>query len=332
MKTIKLNFTGFWPNFDKEHNLFCNILREKYEVEITDNPDFLIASPLGAPMEYLKYDCVRILFTGEPLVPDFNIFDYAIGFDYLSFPDSVTTNRYYRYPLCLYDDVEQLKKASKGLTYEEAKETLAAKKYFCNFIYGHQSAKGEREAIFSAIQKYKRVESAGSFLNNMPDGISIPYSEKMDFLKLCKFTIACESISYPGFVTEKLVNPLYSNSVPIYYGNPLVEKEFNPQAMINLHDYSSLEEGVERVIEVDRDDDLYIRMLMEPKMVSDDYLDNIYSGLREFLLSIFAQDPEAAFRRMRFYFQKQHEEYLKEYRRFRTSLEYRIFKKAHPQK
>lgn len=332
MKKIRLNFTGFWPNFDKENNLFSNILRERFEIEITDCPDFLIASPLGAPLEYLKYDCVRILFTGEPLVPDFNVFDYAIGFDYLSFPDTITKNRYYRYPLCFYN-LERLRQVSKGLTYKEAKDVLEEKRIFCNFIYGHKSAKGEREAILTEIQKYKRVESVGSYLNNTSDGTVIPYSEKkMEYLKLCKFTIACESISYPGFVTEKLVNPLYSNSIPIYYGNPLVSKEFNPHAMINLHDYDSLEKGVERIIEVDQNDDLYLKMLMEPKFISENYLEEMYSGLKEFLFSIFLQEPENAFRRMRFYIQKEHEKCLNEYRQFSNSLGYKIFRKTHPHK
>ena len=31
MKTI--NFTGFWPGFDKEHNLFTDILREQLGFE-----------------------------------------------------------------------------------------------------------------------------------------------------------------------------------------------------------------------------------------------------------------------------------------------------------
>lgn len=326
----KLNFIGFWPGFDKTNNLFCDILQERFDIEISDQPDYLIASVFGDPMQYLEYDCVRILFTGEPLVPDFNLFDYAIGFDYLSFPDQESGNRYYRYPLCFYN-YKRLKKHIYGMSFEEAKNVLAQKQYFCNFLYGHQSAKGERERIFHALEQYKRVESAGSFLNNMPDGLIIPYSEKkMDFLKLCKFTIACESISYPGFVTEKLINPFYSDSVPIYYGNRLVNKEFNDNAMINLHQFSSLEEGMEKVIEVDQNDALFIQMLMEPKLISSNYLDNLLLGLKEFLFSIVSQMPEQAYRRMRFYIQKEHESYLNEYRKFSKSVEYRIYKKIHP--
>jgi hypothetical protein len=227
MKTIKLDFVGFWSNFNKNDNLFINILKERYNVEITDNPDFVIASVLGAPYEYTKYDCVRILFTGEPLSPDFNIFDYAITLENLTCLDANGENRHFRYPLCLYN-YKRAKENASGLSYEDAKRELSQKKFFCNFLYGHRSAYGEREKIFSLLQKYKRVESAGSFMNNMPDGRVIPYSEeKMAFLKQCKFTIAFESVSYPGFITEKIINPFYSQTIPIYHGNPLCKNEFH---------------------------------------------------------------------------------------------------------
>ena len=324
MKTI--NFAGFWPGFDKEHNLFTDILRERYDLKISEQPDFLIATPLGDPFSYMQYDCVRILYTGEPLAPDFNTFDYAIGFDHIQFPDASGENRYYRYPLCFYFK-DEVKRHSLGLTYSQANEALQRKKYFCNFIYGHRSAHGEREAIFETLQKYKRVESAGSFMNNMPGGSVVPFTEeKSKFLRLCKFTIACESICYPGFVTEKIVDPICSDSVPIYYGNPMVEREFNPEAMIDLGSFPSLEEGLEKVVEIDQDDELYLKMLMAPKMVSEDYLDNLYDGLRSFLFRIFDQEKEAAYRRLRFYIQKYHEDCLREYTQLYGSPEYHLFK------
>lgn len=327
---LKINFVGFWSNFNKTQNLFYSILSERFQVEISDTPDFVFASILGTPLDYLKYDCIRILFAGEPLVPDFNLFDYAIGFDHLSFPDIAVGNRYYRYPLCLYH-IERVLESTQGLTLEQAKDALAAKKYFCNFLYGHRSAKGERELLLQTVQTYQRVESAGSFLNNMPDGTVIPYSEKkIDFLKLCKFTIACESISYPGFITEKIINPFYGNSIPIYYGNPLSALEFNSEAIINCHDFPDFDSALQRVIEVDQNDELYLRMLMMPKFASEDYLKKMYDGLKDFLWSIVSQPPNTAYRRLRHYIQAEHEHRLDEYRRFHTSIFYRIHRKLRP--
>ena len=265
---IKIDFCGFWDGFNKTENLLSDILKELYEIEISEHPDFLIVSVFGQPFSYTNYDCVRILDTGEPLSPDFSVFDYAIGFDHIDFPDAYGESRYYRYPFCFYH-FDRVKKFSGGMPYSEAREALEQKVYFCNFIYGHPSARGEREAIFETLQKYKRVEAAGSFLNNMPEGKAVPFSEKkIDFQRKCKFSIACESICYPGFVTEKIIDPMRAHSVPVYYGNPLVEKEFNPEAMINLGSFSSFEEGIDKVIEADQNDEIYLRMLMAPNFIS----------------------------------------------------------------
>lgn len=325
MKKIKIDFCGFWDGFNKTENLLSDILKERYEIEISEHPDFLIVSTSGRPFSYMDQDCVRVLYTGEPLTPDFNVFDYAIGFDNIVFPDSKGENRYYRYPLCFYH-FNQVKQLFRGLTEQEARAALVEKRYFCNFIYGHRSAKGEREAILDALQKYKRVESAGSFMNNMPDRKVVPFTnEKVEFQRKCKFTIACESIRYPGFVTEKLVDPFSAHSVPIYYGNPTVEAEFNPEAMINLNGFSTIEEGVERVMQVDQDDELYLKMLIAPKLISEDYLDRLYEGLKEFLFHIFDQEKEEAYRRLRFYVQKHYEDCLREYSQLYNSPEYHAF-------
>ena len=42
------------------------------------------------------------------------------------------------------------------------------------------------------------------------------------------FTIAFKNDSYPGYTTEKIYEPMYVNSLPIYSGNPLVYRDFNP--------------------------------------------------------------------------------------------------------
>ena len=313
MKKKKIGFCGFLAGNIGDDNLMVQLLKERYEIEYSDDPDFLFVSNFCNPFEYMRYDCVRILYTGEPFVPDFNVFDYAIGMEHMSLPDAEGNNRYFRLPLC-FDRVEGIVPFPQALTRTQAEEVLRGKKYFCNFIYAHRSSMGQREAILDTLQRYKRVESAGSFLNNMPDGRVVPFSkEKLAFLRMCKFTVACESVRYPGFVTEKIADPFFANSVPIYYGDPLVEKEFNPEAMIHLGAFSNLEEGIERVKEVDQDDEQYLKILMAPKLASEHYVEDLCDGLREFLFNIFDQEKEEAFRRLRLYAQKAHEDHLKAY-------------------
>ena len=59
-KKIKINFVDFFRGFDKENNQFTNILRERYDVEISDSPKYIFYSTFGKT--YLDYDCVKIYF------------------------------------------------------------------------------------------------------------------------------------------------------------------------------------------------------------------------------------------------------------------------------
>ena len=144
-KEIKINFIGFWSNFDKNDNFFSNILKKRYQVVISDSPDFVIVDPLCKPFEYMKYDCVRILYSGEPLHPDFNVFDYAIGFDQITFGD-----RYLKFPCFLLNKEKSL--SCNALSRAEASSIISEKEYFCNFIYSHESPNGERKRILDVLE------------------------------------------------------------------------------------------------------------------------------------------------------------------------------------
>jgi len=91
---IKINYVDFWNSFDKTNNFISRSIEKNFSIEISENPDFLLCSCFGT--EHKKYNCVKIFYTGECQTPDFNLFDYAVGFDHMSFGD-----RYFRYPFYL---------------------------------------------------------------------------------------------------------------------------------------------------------------------------------------------------------------------------------------
>ena len=161
---------------------------------------------------------------------------------------------------------------------------------FCNFICSNPSY-GDgalaRVAFCEQLMKYKRVDCPGRVLNNMPNAIYPRYvkddsgkeivppgdawiTAKLDFIKRYKFTIAFENVFMDGYTTEKILHPLQAYSVPIYWGNPSVVKDFNPKAFINCNDYdNNFEKVIERVIELDHDKDQYLAMLREPPFCKD---------------------------------------------------------------
>ena len=308
MKTIKIYFCGFWGSFINDKNLFTILLSKYFNVEITDNPDFVICSNRSSPFEYMKYDCPRIMFMGENLSPDLTVFDYVIGFDYLDFGD-----RYFRLPFSFYyDDAKPW--IPEKISLEKAKDILQQKKLFCNFIYGHQSACGIRERLFKELSSYKKVVSPGSFMNNQ-DTKGCTWKEKREFLEKSKFTIAGDSIEYPGFFTEKIIQPFEHHSIPIYFGNPRINEDINENAFVwckSIRD-EDINAAIEKVKYLDTHDEAYIEMLMEYPLLSEDYLVKKYEALEKFLVNIFSQTREEAYRRVRYFCADSHESYLREY-------------------
>lgn len=249
---IKVNFVDFWPRFVAEEWYFYRLLSERYEVEISSKPDFLFYSVFGT--EFRKYDCVRIFYTGENVHPNFAQCDWAFSFDHL--PENP---RHYRLPVYAW----YLSNSPRLTEPKDPAKILAEKDRFCNFVYSNERAQ-VRQEFFHKLSKYKRVDSAGKVLNNL----GYPVDDKTEFLSHYKFTIAFENESAPGYTTEKLVDPMHVHSLPIYWGNPLVDRDFNTKSFINCHDYPDFDAVIERIIEADRDDAVYAEYLAEPYFVN----------------------------------------------------------------
>jgi hypothetical protein len=211
MKTVRLQFVDFWPGFNPESNPLIDAIHKHFQVDTSPEPDFIIYSTFG--FSHLEYDVPRILFTSENLRPDFNICDYALGFDRLSFGD-----RYYRFPIYLFERQEEL----HGI----GKRTLAPGiRKFCNFIYSNPGAGPERDEFFHMLSRYKPVDSAGRHLNNT--GFRV--KDKASFQRGYKFSIAFENSSTPGYSTEKIIDAYCALTVPIYWGDPEIARDFNPE-------------------------------------------------------------------------------------------------------
>jgi len=52
--------------------------------------------------------------------------------------------------------------------------------------------------------------------------------------------------------------------LPIYWGNPLIDREFNPKSFLNYFDFRDEDALLEKIIELDESDALYRQYLTEP--------------------------------------------------------------------
>src|SRR5438309_9644483 len=87
---------------------------------------------------------------------------------------------------------------------------------------------------------------------------------KIEFLKRYKFNIAFENASLPGYTTEKIVEPMAARCLPIYWGNPLIHREFNPKSFFNYVDFRDAAALIARFIELDQNYALYRQYVPAP--------------------------------------------------------------------
>lgn len=288
MKKIHIKFLEF---SDTDHitpgtyaYFLYSILTKYFEVEISNTPDYVFF--LESSDEHLKYSCVKIFCTGENVSPNFNFCDYAIGFDWMDFGD-----RYYRFPIYLnsvFYRKDELKQAD-GVDWTSlpplSKEGLASKTEFCSFVYSNYRGEKTRRELFDVLSTYKTVNAGGVFLNNTGG----PVANKLDFESKHKFSIACENSSRSGYTTEKIIGSFMANTIPIYWGDPDVVKQFNPKRFINCHEYRNFDEVLNRVKEIDADDSLFLSIINEPISIPEYNFSEVRSGLEIFLKNIFDQ-------------------------------------------
>ena len=309
---LKVKFVDF--SDPSTRNTTMAILKEEFgEVQECDDPDFLFYSVFG--QEHLKYDCVRIFWTGENIQPDFNVCDYAVGFSYMTYED-----RYKRIPLYYFFTPDYEKARKKHLITEKE---IANKTQFCNFIYSNGNASPEREEFFELLSNYKKVDSGGRYRNN----IGGPVEDKYEFQKNYKFSIAFENSSTSGYTTEKILQAFSACTIPIYWGNPNVGKDFNEKAFINCHNYKSFEEVVEVVRKIDEDDELFRQYLHEPIGTEEQFPEDGFKAYGDFVIEICRQVPKDAMRRNNVFWGEKYQQRMK--RLAKLEKIYKRFKKVY---
>lgn len=277
---IKIKFVDVHWEFNKEDNFILDILKKnRIEYEFSDEPEFIFFMCEGT--EHYKYDnCVKVFFTGEPVTPDFNQCDYAIGYDDIEFG-----NRYCKRPYWLFNE---LPKAP-----DRSDEELLNRK-FCNFVYSNETRGTSvelRKKFALKLMEYKHVDCPGKVLNNMKDAIAPRHESweegKRQFIRDYKFTIAFENNKMYGYTTEKMVDPMQVYSVPIYWGNPDVNKYFNEDAYLYCDgSEEAFDSLIERIIYLDTHDEEYLKMVKAPRMVEGFSAEEQQKKLEEFIVGI----------------------------------------------
>ncbi|MCQ2663735.1 fucosyltransferase, partial [Helicobacter pylori] len=261
------------------------ILSQRYTITLHRNPDkpadIVFGNPLGSARKILSYqNAKRVFYTGENEVPNFNLFDYAIGFDELDF-----NNRYLRMPLyydrlhhkaesvndttapykiksdCLYalkKPTHHFKENHPNLCMLINNEIDPLKRGFASFVASNPNAP-KRNAFYDALNSIEPVTGGGSVRNTLGYNVK----NKSEFLSQYKFNLCFENSQGYGYVTEKILDTYFSHTIPIYWGSPSVAKDFNPKSFVNVHDFKNFDEAIDYIKYLHTHPNAYLDMLYE---------------------------------------------------------------------
>ncbi len=301
---LKIAVANWWE--DKEIKEFKKsvlyfILSQRYTITLHQNPnkpsDLVFSNPLGSARKILSYqNTKRVFYTGENEVPNFNLFDYAIGFDELDFRD-----RYLRMPLYYAhlhyeaelvndttspyklqpDSLYALKKPSHH--FKENHPNLCAlinneidplKRGFASFVASNPNTP-KRNAFYDALNSIEPVTGGGSVRNTL--GYKV--ENKNEFLSQYKFNLCFENSQGYGYVTEKILDAYFSHTIPIYWGSPSVAKDFNPKSFVNVCDFKDFDEAIDYVRYLHTHPNAYLDMLYENPLNTIDGKAGFYQNL-----------------------------------------------------
>lgn len=274
MNKIRARICGRHGN-GKISDLYPVLLRLEQKISYSDGVDadflFVTHQPQSIREMFSIPDRGQIrVFVGlEAQSPDMNLFDYALSFD-----QAPGNDRIFR-PHTLVTFENYLKVGSLNFGQTIPLQSFLDRERFCDFIYGNGAAHSTRDRIFHELNaRFQQVSSYGTHLRtaHFSDlGItrgSIPmgwHTEKIEAQKHHKFSVSAENARFEGYTTEKLLSPLMAGSIPIYWGNPTVGKEFNLNRFINFSGdgFDGLEEKIRNLLD---SPELLEKMLREPAL------------------------------------------------------------------
>ncbi|QEF35142.1 fucosyltransferase [Helicobacter pylori] len=298
-------------------NILYFILSQRYTITLHQNPnkpsDLVFSNPLGAARKILSYqNTKRVFYTGENEVPNFNLFDYAIGFDELDF-----NNRYLRMPL-YYDRLHHKAESVNDTTapykikdnslyalkkpshhFKENHPHLCAvvndesdplKRGFASFVASNPNAP-IRNAFYDALNSIEPVTGGGSVKNTLGYNVK----NKSEFLSQYKFNLCFENTQNYGYVTEKIIDAYFSHTIPIYWGSPSVAQDFNPKSFVNVCDFKNFDEAIDYVRYLHTHPNAYLDMLYENPLNTLDgkayfYQDLSFKKILDFFKTILEND------------------------------------------
>jgi hypothetical protein len=184
-------------------------------------------------------------YTGENIRPPLHLdYDYFLSFDQDDFG-----GRNIYFPLW-YLDFDwgfgekfrpRIGLDIKGSELGESRELSEEKTGFACAFIGHN-----HPIRYEAISRFSEIGKVDVF----GKAVGRPVASKFSIARNYRYTICFENDIYPGYVTEKLLDAYYCETIPIYWGDLGQEDIINRDSLLNLYNYSSLDSFKQKIVSI----------------------------------------------------------------------------------
>ena len=103
-----------------------------------------------------------------------------------------------------------------------------------------------------------------------------------------------ENTEADGYISEKIIQSFIAGTIPIYYGDYMIDEYINPKSFILIRGEKDMMQKIEYIKKIDNSEKLYKKILRENILINNKISEIIIKEYYEFLIHIFEQDKKFA--------------------------------------
>jgi hypothetical protein len=250
-----------------------------------NNPEHLIYNVFGCQYLDSRYNnSIKIAFFTENQLPDFSKADYCIGNSHINYLD-----RYFRMPIYFLNRISRIKNEA----IEEIRTRILSNpnrtKFCAALISNGITTDGFRLTFIKELSKYKNVDMGGRYKNNVGK-----IKNKIKFFSSYKFSISMENTEGEGYLSEKIIDSFLSGTIPIYYGDYMIDEFINPETYILIRGEKDIKEKIEYIKKIDNNIELYKNIMSKKVFLNNEYANQVSKDFIQFIEHIFEQNKKIA--------------------------------------
>jgi alpha(1,3/1,4) fucosyltransferase len=284
MAPVNVCAINFWPGFSLVDSFVGHLLKCAFDsfriVETEHDADIVVSSVFvkEPPQDPRRTVC----FIWENVRPDYRYCSYSISSDFDSYRGRncrvplwyaelqwpgysprrvpVSNNHGFESPV----EIDSLLQPRVGQNRDED--------LFCCYITNYP----ELHRLF-CVESLSQVGAVDIYGNIVDKPLR---ASKYDLLRRYRFNLCFENSIFPGYYTEKIIHAWAGGCIPLYYSDNWYISDFNPNAIINRINFSSVDEFCEHVAYVNKSQHAFNEIFDQPLLLKRPTLDPAIDFLR----------------------------------------------------